>query len=94
MTSFLLTLATVAIVISLWIMISTVTAAMTGLMPVVATLVMVVVMVTMMVVIINRTQRDKRDGGSNDTVIVIRAGRCADHCQGKKAANDHDSNLV
>ena len=94
MTSFLLTFATVTIVISLWIMISTVTAAMTGLIPVVVALVMLVVMVTMMVVIINRTQRDKCDSRSNEAVIVIRAGRCADQCQSKKAANDHDSNLV
>lgn len=82
------------IVISLWITISTVAAAMAGLIPVVAALVMLVVMVAMMVVIINRTQRDKCDCRHNDTVIVIRVGRCANHCQGEHAANDQDSKLV
>jgi uncharacterized membrane protein len=92
--SFLVTFATVTMVFSLWIMISTITAAMTGLIPVVAALVMVVVMVAMMVVIKNRTQRDKRNGRSNDTVIMICAGRYADQCQSKQAANGHDSKLV
>ena len=94
MISFLLTFATVTIVISPWIMISTVTAAMTGLIFVVVALVMVVVMVAMVAVIKNRTQRDKRDGRSNDAVVVICAGRCADHCQGEQAAKCHDSKLV
>lgn len=89
------TVATMTIVVSLWIMISAVTATMTRLMPVVMMLVLVVVVVvTMVVVIQNRTQRNKRDRRSYDAVVVFRTGRRTDQCQRKQATNDHGSKLV
>ena len=86
MISFLVMVATMTIVTSLWIMISTVTATVTRLMSVVMTLVMVV---AMMAVIKNRTQRDKRNRRSNDAMVMICTDRCADQCQGNQAANGH-----
>jgi len=86
--------ATMTIVASLWIMISTVTATVTRLMSVVMALVMVVVMVATMAVIKNRTQRDKRNRRSNDAVVVICSGRSADQYQGNQAAEGHGSKYI
>jgi uncharacterized membrane protein len=82
-------------VIALGVMGSTVATTMTGLMPVVVSLVlMMMVVVAMVVVIENRTQCDKRDRRRNNAVIMICAGRGAGQCQSDQAANRHDSKLV
>ena len=86
--------STMTSVIALGVMGSTVATTMTGLMPVVVSLVLMMVVVAMVVVIENRTQCDKRDRRRNNAVIMICAGRGAGQCQSDQAANRHDSKLV
>jgi uncharacterized membrane protein len=81
-------------VIALGVMGSTVATTMTGLMPVVVSLVLMMVVVAMVVVIENRTQCDKRDRRRYNAVIMICAGRGAGQCQSDQAANRHDSKLA
>lgn len=86
--------STVTTMIPLRVMIPTVTTAMAGPMPVMASLVLVLVVVAMVLVIKNRAQCDKRNRRRNNAVIMICAGWCARKGQSNQAANRHDSKLV